>query len=78
MKMPAVSKLFKQAKAMGRKAFVVYLGDPEGKDITEMTYEGMLHPEDFEALKKFTLDLMVLNRNRSKTWTVTEEKPRND
>lgn len=65
MRVPATSKLFKHAKATGRKAFVVYLGDPESKDITEMTYEGTLYPHEFEELKKHILDLLDRNRHKA-------------
>lgn len=52
MKMPALGKLMKGAKARKQKAVVVYLGDPEGADVKEILYEGFVTEGQFAEFAK--------------------------
>lgn len=58
MRMPAIGKFFRTAKKNGRKAFILYLGDPQDPLATEMVFEGFLDKAEFEKLKTTALEIM--------------------
>ena len=58
MRMPAIGKLFGRAKKTGKKAFALYLGDPQDSNATQMVFDGLLDEAEYRKLKEMMFEMM--------------------